>query len=519
MSDESRGASSVSSGASSPLAGISPRSDINAPISPTGEAEDLYRDDAPASPAPASPAPQSPAPQSSPPHSPAPGSSGPASPAGSRSPSPKKSAKVIMDSDEDSDGEGTSNKRAALIDSDASDTEVKKKRAMLDSDDSDQEDDEEKRQENRKKLFGDDSDDDDDEDRPKRQDDDLDELVKGEEEVEPEKSDARPAYDSDDDDGPLDRRGGRDFEWDFDKMLAEKKAERKRKGRRSGKDGGIDIINDDDGMVARLTERMKHAAKADRNANVERKPAFQKIKMLPEVKAILLRAGIVEVLIENGFMSALSEWLAPLPDKCLPALDIRITILKLLHNPRFWKLDRSTLKQSGLGKAVMMLYKHPNETKENKAIANKLIGEWARPIYHLDTDYSTLSKTDRMERDYARMPEKRKQKLNSREEDPDEDDTPKRPRIRDAEGLGPTQSLDLKPGDKGYVNRARVPKPSTKDYVVRPEWKVHGKFAGDRKASGSHRYDQTFRDFQERTKKSKANRITKVSLEGRNMGI
>ncbi len=92
----------------------------------------------------------------------------------------------------------------------------------------------------------------------------------------------------------------------------------------------------------------------------------------------------------------LQDWVSPLPDHSLPHLKIRESVIDILRSvsiiivmclvkyeivlfPQFPIPDSSVLKQSKIGKAVMLLYRHPKETRKNREKAGKIISKLLFP--------------------------------------------------------------------------------------------------------------------------------------------
>lgn len=455
---------------------------------------------------------------------------------------PKRRA-LASDDDDEEDEKPVKRKKAVLSDSDEDeDKEVKKSRLVSDEDSgsdegsgvldkslaaklkelgSDSEDEEDTKRDSGKKdekaLFGSDSDSGDDEEEKMIADifgesgDEEGEEFTGfnQEELEAERPQSQApgqqGLDNDSDSDDDVDRGGKDMSFmsDFEIMLARKKAQSGK--RRRNRDGGT-FISDADDVVSAMITKMTEAAEEDRTLNSQKKPALKKLMLLPTVVMHLKKQDLKETFIDSGVMMAIKEWISPLPDKSLPALKIREELLKILQE--LPSVSQETLKLSGIGRAVMYLYKHPKESRPNKDLALKLINEWSRPIFGLSSNYKGMTREEREQRDLDQQIAPRR-RLSSGGQTP----------RRDLEKVLTGEEKALRPGDPGFCARARVPMPSNKDYVVRPKWNVDVDSNRAPLKKGLSRVDKQMRRFADIKRLTKTGHAVKISVEGNRMPL
>lgn len=76
----------------------------------------------------------------------------------------------------------------------------------------------------------------------------------------------------------------------------------------------------------------------------------------------------------------------------------------------------------------------------------------------------------------------------------------------------------VRPGDPGWVGRARVPMPDNREFVCRPEWQSHEDMSKTTKKE-MDMLEKHKRSFADRKKFSKAQHAVKISLEGKGMKL
>ncbi|KAI9853178.1 MAG: Transcription factor iws1 [Thelocarpon superellum] len=156
------------------------------------------------------------------------------------------------------------------------------------------------------------------------------------------------------------------------------------KGRR--RQDGVSLEDDADAIIDNLRQRMIGAAEADNESRKAGLAAHQKLKLLPEVVALLNRTNLQHAIVdpEANLMESVRFFLEPLSDGSLPAYNIQRDLFAALAK---LPINHETLVASGLGKVALFYTKSKRPEVGIKRQAERLLGEWSRPILKRTDDY------------------------------------------------------------------------------------------------------------------------------------
>lgn len=145
-----------------------------------------------------------------------------------------------------------------------------------------------------------------------------------------------------------------------------------------------------------MRRRMAEAAQADTQARDDGKPAMHKLKLLPEVVAMLNRNTLQSALVDPdiNLLESVRFFLEPLNDGSLPAYNIQRELFSCLAK---LPISKDALVASGIGKVTHFYTRSPKAEPSIKRQAEKLVGEWTRPILKRTDDFR---KREFVEADY-----------------------------------------------------------------------------------------------------------------------
>lgn len=113
----------------------------------------------------------------------------------------------------------------------------------------------------------------------------------------------------------------------------------------------------------------------------------------------------------------------------------------------------------------MHLLKHKREVKKNKIILRKVLERWNRAILNRPADFSGMDDEAKMDRAMAASSERTRQSDSNSNE----------------WMTAHKHAAKLRPGEEGFIMRARLPPVTSRDYTVRPQSLVAREIDPDQK--------------------------------------
>ncbi|KAL0265565.1 UNVERIFIED_CONTAM: hypothetical protein PYX00_011277 [Menopon gallinae] len=118
-----------------------------------------------------------------------------------------------------------------------------------------------------------------------------------------------------------------------------------------------------------LVAQMRDAVASDNKNNKSQKPAVEKMALLDSLYGKLINRKYQSALMDCGVLAAIRTWLEPLPDRSLPNIKIRRSMLEVLTH---MKVDAAHLESSQVGKIVNFYSLNPREDRDVRKLARAL---------------------------------------------------------------------------------------------------------------------------------------------------
>ncbi|KAL6690655.1 hypothetical protein J3F84DRAFT_388513 [Trichoderma pleuroticola] len=170
----------------------------------------------------------------------------------------------------------------------------------------------------------------------------------------------------------------------------------------------IDLEDEIDEQLAALKVQMERACQADNQAREAGQPALHKLKLLPEVAGLLNRNNVQHAVLDpdTNFLQHVKFFLEPLNDGSLPAYNIQRDIFTALTR---LNIEKEALLSSGIGKVVLFYTRSKKPEPSIKRMAERLLGEWSRPILKRTDDYKKRHiETREFDYEAAKLAQRRK---------------------------------------------------------------------------------------------------------------
>ncbi|EFC50316.1 predicted protein [Naegleria gruberi] len=191
-------------------------------------------------------------------------------------------------------------------------------------------------------------------------------------------------------------------------------------------------------QAAEIIKRMTAAYSDDVEAYHKKKPALNKLQLLPEVIESCKKIYLQGHLISEGILGALEKWIVPDKDLPHPSINIQTGVLTILNDlpvsssyegDEKW-ITRELLKSSKIPKTIKQIANNPSTTPSNRKLAKKIVERWSRLVYQLPSEYGELYKKQAVMVDETPQPSPKQTSSFSKSSEPIQRKKPKSNSIR-----------------------------------------------------------------------------------------